>query len=71
MIHFLLDKFIAFKTFLDEKFDAEVPDENRFQFPMLNAYLKANKVCLQFTLSSRILLCLKRKPTIKETIKDN
>eukprot|EP00794_Sanderia_malayensis_P011972 gene11972-13209_t len=37
-------KFIAFKTFLDEKFDAQVPDEYRFHFPMLNAYLKANKL---------------------------
>jgi len=36
------DKFIAFKTFLDEKFDSQVPDEDRFDFSMLNSYVKGN-----------------------------
>ena len=35
---------MAFKTFLDDRYNLQVPDENRFQFPMLNAYFKGSKV---------------------------
>eukprot|EP00111_Clytia_hemisphaerica_P022787 TCONS_00067084-protein len=37
------DKFIAFKTFLDGKFDSQVPMENMFQYPMLKSYVSSNK----------------------------
>ena len=41
------DKFIAFKTFLDDKFRDQVPDEDTFGFPMLHSYVKGNnKVCI-------------------------
>lgn len=36
------DKFIAFKTFLDDKFQHEVPVEDCFDFSMLNSYVKGN-----------------------------
>ena len=36
------DKFIAFKTFLDEKFRNQVPVEDCFDFSMLNSYVKGN-----------------------------
>lgn len=36
------DKFIAFKTFLDEKYNHEVPVEDYFDFNMLNSYVKGN-----------------------------
>ncbi|XP_065062618.1 mRNA-capping enzyme-like [Rhopilema esculentum] len=39
----IADKFIAFKTFLDDRYNSKIPDENIFQFSMLNAYLKASK----------------------------
>jgi len=39
----IADKFVAFKTFLDDRYNLQVPDENRFQFPMLNAYFKGSK----------------------------
>ena len=39
-----LGKFIAFKTFLDEKFQSQVPVENSFQYPMLKSYVVGNKV---------------------------
>lgn len=39
-----LGKFIAFKTFLDDKFSSQVPLEDNFQFPMLKSYVQGNKV---------------------------
>lgn len=36
-------KFIAFKTFLDDKFSSQVPLEDNFQFPMLKSYVQGNK----------------------------
>ena len=42
---FILDKFIAFKTFLDDKFNSQVDVEDMFQFTMLKSYVQGNKVC--------------------------
>lgn len=36
-------KFIAFKTFLDDKFQSQIPIENSFQYPMLKSYVTSNK----------------------------
>ncbi|XP_028402262.1 mRNA-capping enzyme-like [Dendronephthya gigantea] len=35
----IADRFLAFKTFLDSRYDAKVPEENRWQLSMLQDYL--------------------------------
>ena len=40
----LSDKFLAFKTPLGPRYDDEIPEANRFQLPMLFAYLQSLKV---------------------------
>ncbi|XP_028402257.1 mRNA-capping enzyme-like [Dendronephthya gigantea] len=42
----IADRFLAFKTFLDSRYDAEVPEENRWQLPMLLGYLARYKKTL-------------------------
>ncbi|XP_065652640.1 mRNA-capping enzyme isoform X2 [Hydra vulgaris] len=39
----IADKFIACKTFLDDKFNHQVPLESQFMFPMLLSYMESNK----------------------------
>lgn len=40
------DKFLAFKTFLDSRYDNDVPEENRWELQMLLGYLYRNKKTL-------------------------
>lgn len=42
----IAEKFLAFKTPLGLRYDAEIPEANRFQLPMLFAYLQSLKVKL-------------------------
>lgn len=42
----IADKFLAFKTPLGPRYDANIPEANRFQLPMLFAYLDSLKVKL-------------------------
>ena len=42
-----IDKFLAFKTFLDPRYDDRVPEENRWQLQMLLGYLSRAKVDTQ------------------------
>lgn len=42
----IADKFLAFKTPLDPRYDDNIPEANRFQLPMLFAYLQSLKVRL-------------------------
>ena len=50
---FLSDKFLAFKTPLGPRYDDEIPEANRFQLPMLFAYLQSLKVWVCLVLSER------------------
>lgn len=43
----IADKFLAFKTPLGPRYDDEIPEANRFQLPMLFAYLQSLKVRLR------------------------
>lgn len=42
----IADKFLAFKTPLGPRYDDDIPEANRFQLPMLFAYLQSLKVRL-------------------------
>ncbi|XP_046856619.1 mRNA-capping enzyme-like [Xenia sp. Carnegie-2017] len=42
----IADRFLAFKTFLDSRYDEQVPEENRWQLPMLLGYLTRYKKTL-------------------------
>ena len=52
---FLAGKFVPFKTPLDEKYDSQVPEANRFNIPMLIASLKTYKVKFTITDDTRKL----------------
>ena len=54
------EKFLAFKTPLGPRYDDEIPEANRFQLPMLFAYLQSLQVCArEFSCyqQDRYLLC--------------
>ena len=48
ILDFCVDRFLAFKTFLDGRYDNKVPEENRWQLPMLLGYLNRYKVFSRF-----------------------
>jgi len=39
----ILDRFVAFKTFLDDKFNSQVPEEDLFQYPLLKSFVASKK----------------------------
>ena len=59
---FCSDKFLAFKTPLGPRYDANIPEANRFQLPMLFAYLDSLKVRVdQFFFYQFLTILLKTK----------
>ena len=50
------DKFLAFKTPLGPRYDNDIPEANRFQLPMLFAYLQSLKVSLILFMSCSMII---------------